>query len=200
AVAVKNGEWVAGWKKPVGNEIMGKTIGILGLGRIGKEVAIRARAFGMSIIAFDPYFDDSFASENGVKRCSSMNEVLHNSDVVSLHCFLNDETEDMINAAKIAEMRDHVIVLNCARGELVNTKDMADALKSGKVGGYGADVLDAEPPAPGHVLIGAPNCIITSHIGSRTHESVQRQANRCLNNAINFFSGADDVLCANGVL
>ena len=200
AVAVQNGEWVAGWKKPVGNEIMGKTIGILGLGRIGKEVAIRARAFGMSIIAFDPYFDDSFASENGVKRCSSMNEVLHNSDVVSLHCFLNDETEDMINAAKIAEMRDQVIVLNCARGELVNTKDMADALKSGKVGGYGADVLDAEPPAPDHVLIGAPNCIITSHIGSRTHESVQRQANRCLNNAINFFSGADDVLCANGVL
>ena len=200
AVAVQNGEWVAGWKKPVGNEIMGKTIGILGLGRIGKEVAIRARAFGMSIIAFDHYFDDSFASENGVKRCSSMNEVLNNSDVVSLHCFLNDETEDMINAAKIAEMRDQVIVLNCARGELVNTKDMADALKSGKVGGYGADVLDAEPPAPGHVLIGAPNCIITSHIGSRTHESVQRQANRCLNNAINFFSGADDVLCANGVL
>lgn len=200
AVAVQNGEWVAGWKKPVGKEIMGKTIGILGLGRIGKEVAIRARAFGMSIIAFDPYFDDSFASENGVKRCSSMNEVLNNSDVVSLHCFLNDETEDMINAAKIAEMRDQVIVLNCARGELVNTKDMADALKSGKVGGYGADVLDAEPPAPGHVLIGAPNCIITSHIGSRTHESVQRQANRCLNNAINFFSGAEDVLCANGVL
>lgn len=200
AVAVQNGEWVAGWKKPVGNEIMGKTIGILGLGRIGKEVAIRARAFGMSIIAFDPYFDDSFASENGVKRCSSMDEVLHNSDVVSLHCFLNDETEDMINAAKIVEMRDQVIVLNCARGELVNTDDMADALKSGKVGGYGADVLDAEPPAPGHVLIGAPNCIITSHIGSRTHESVQRQANRCLNNAINFFSGADDVLCANGVL
>ena len=200
AVAVQNGEWVAGWKKPVGNEIMGKTIGILGLGRIGKEVAIRARAFGMNIIAFDPYFDDSFASEHDVKRCSSMDEVLHNSDVVSLHCFLNDETEDMINAAKIAEMRDQVIVLNCARGELVNTKDMAEALKSGKVGGYGADVLDAEPPASSHVLIGAPNCIITSHIGSRTHESVQRQANRCLNNAINFFSGADDVLCANGIL
>jgi D-3-phosphoglycerate dehydrogenase len=200
AVAVQNGEWVAGWKKPVGNEIMGKTIGILGLGRIGKEVAIRARAFGMNIIAFDPYFDDSFASEHDVKRCSSMDEVLHNSDVVSLHCFLNDETEDMINAAKIAEMRDQVIVLNCARGELVNTKDMAEALKSGKVGGYGADVLDAEPPAPSHVLIGAPNCIITSHIGSRTHESVQRQANRCLNNAINFFSGADDVLCANSIL
>lgn len=200
AVAVQNGEWVAGWKKPVGNEIMGKTIGIIGLGRIGKEVAIRARAFGMKIIAFDPYFDDSFASEYGVKKCADMDEVLHSSDVVSLHCFLNEETEDMINASKIAEMRDQVIVLNCARGELVNTNDMADALKSGKVGGYGADVLDAEPPAPNHPLIGAPNCIITSHIGSRTHESVQRQANRCLHNAINFFAGADDILCANGVI
>jgi len=200
AVAVQNGEWVAGWKKPVGNEIMGKTIGILGLGRIGKEVAIRAKAFGMEIIAFDPYFDEAFGGEHGVKKCADMDEVLHNSDVVSLHCFLTKETEDMINAAKISEMRDGVIVLNCARGELVNTNDIAGALKSGKVGGYGADVLDAEPPAPDHILIGAPNCIITSHIGSRTHESVQRQANRCLHNAINFFAGEDDVLCANGLL
>ena len=200
AVAVQNGEWVAGWKKPVGNEIMGKTIGILGLGRIGKEVAIRAKAFGMEIIAFDPYFDEAFGGEHGVKKCANMDEVLHNSDVVSLHCFLTKETEDMINAAKISEMRNGVIVLNCARGELVNTNDIAGALKSGKVGGYGADVLDAEPPAPDHILIGAPNCIITSHIGSRTHESVQRQANRCLHNAINFFAGEDDVLCANGVL
>ena len=200
AVAVQSGEWVAGWKKPVGNEIMGKTIGILGLGRIGKEVATRAKAFGMEIIAFDPYFDETFGEEHDVKKCADMDEVLHNSDVVSLHCFLTKETEDMINAAKIAEMRDGVIVLNCARGELINTNDIAAALKSGKVGGYGADVLDAEPPAPDHILIGAPNCIITSHIGSRTHESVQRQANRCLHNAINFFAGEEDVLCANGLL
>lgn len=200
SVAVQNGEWIAGWKKPVGNEIMGMTIGILGLGRIGKEVAIRAKAFGMEIIAFDPYFDKEFAEEHGVKKCADMDEVLHHSDVVSLHCFLTKETEDMINAEKIAEMRDNVIVINCARGELVNTGDMAAALKSGKVGGYGADVLDAEPPAPNHPLIGAPNCIITSHIASRTHESVQRQANRCLHNAINFFAGDKDVLCANGVL
>ena len=200
ALAVQNGEWVAGWRKPIGNEIMGKTIGILGLGRIGKEVAIRANAFGMKIIAFDPYFDDAFAEEHGVKKCCSMDEVLLGADVISLHCFLNHETENMINAEKIAEMRDGVIVLNCARGELVDTNAMAEALKSGKVGGYGADVLDAEPPAPNHVLIGAPKCIITSHIGSRTHESVQRQANRCLHNAINFLSGDADVLCANGIL
>lgn len=197
---VEAGKWVAGWKKPVGNEIMGKTIGILGLGRIGKEVAIRAKAFGMEIVAFDPYFDEDFGKQYGVKKCASMDEVLLSSNVVSLHCFLNEETEGMINSAKIAEMKDGVIILNCARGELVVTDDMAEALKSGKVGGYGADVLDSEPPAPNHPLIGAENCIITSHIGSRTHESVQRQANRCLNNAINFLAGDSDVLCANGVL
>lgn len=200
AVAVQNGEWISGWKKPVGNEIMGKTIGIIGLGRIGKEVATRAKAFGMEIIAFDPYFDEQFGTEHGVKRCADMDEVLHNSDVVSLHCFLNEETEGMINSQKIAEMRDGVIVLNCARGELVVTDDIVAALRSGKVGGYGADVLDAEPPAPNHPLIGAPNCIITSHIGSRTHESVQRQANRALTNLINLFAGEKDVLCANGVV
>ena len=200
ATDVIAGKWQAGWKKPVGHEILGKTMGIIGMGRIGKEVATRARAFGMNVIAFDPYFDEEFATRHEVTRCSSMDEVLTEANVVSLHCFLDENTRGMINAEKIAEMQNDVIVLNCARGELVNTNDIAGALKSGKVGGYGADVLDAEPPAPDHILIGAPNCIITSHIGSRTHESVQRQANRCLHNAINFFAGEDDVLCANGVL
>ncbi len=199
AVAVQDGAWVAGWKKPVGNEIMGKTIGIIGLGRIGKEVAIRAKAFGMEIIAFDPYFDNEFAAQYNVKKCADMDEVLHNSDVVSLHCFLSEETEGMINAEKIAEMRDGVVVLNCARGELVVTGDIAAALESGKVGGYGADVLDEEPPRVDHVLFSAPNCIITSHIGSRTLESVGRQAGRALSNLINFFADGDDVVCANGV-
>lgn len=200
AVAVQNGEWVAGWKKPVGNEIMGKTLGIIGLGRIGKEVAIRAKAFGMEIIAFTPNFDEEFLAQHQIKKCADMDEVLKNSDIVSLHCPLNEKTDRMINAAKISEMRDGVVVINCARGEVVHSQDLADALASGKVGGYGADVTDGEPPAPDHPLIHAPNSIITSHIGSRTHESVQRQANRCLNNAINFFAENDDVLCANGLL
>ena len=180
------------------NEIMWqKSIGIIGLGRIGKEVAVRARAFGMDVIAFDPYFDDAFAAEHSVKKCADMDEVLHDADIVSLHCFLSEETEDMINAAKIAEMRDGVIVLNCARGEIVNTADITAALHSGKVGGYGADVLDTEPPAPGHALIGAPNCIVTSHIASRTHESVNRQATRATDNLINFLTGDADFIQAN---
>jgi len=197
AVDVSAGKWVAGWKKPVGHEILGSTMGIIGLGRIGKEVATRAKAFGMSVIAYDPYFDEAFAAEHGVKRCASMDEVLLEANVVSLHCFLDENTRGMINREKIAEMKDGVIVLNCARGELVETDDIRDALVSGKVGGYGADVLDEEPPRADHPLFTAPNCVITSHIASRTYESVERQAMRATNNLINYLKGDPDFIQAN---
>ena len=197
AIEVSAGNWVAGWKKPVGHEILGSTMGIIGLGRIGKEVATRAKAFGMSVIAYDPYFDEAFAAEHGVTRCATMDEVLLGANVVSLHCFLDENTRGMINAEKIAEMKDGVIVLNCARGELVETDDIAAALVSGKVGGYGADVLDEEPPRAGHPLFTAPNCVITSHIASRTYESVERQAMRATHNLINYLKGDPDFIQAN---
>ena len=197
AIEVSAGKWVAGWKKPVGHEILGSTMGIIGLGRIGKEVATRAKAFGMSVIAYDPYFDEAFAAEHGVTRCATMDEVLLGANVVSLHCFLDENTRGMINAEKIAEMKDGVIVLNCARGELVETDDIAAALVSGKVGGYGADVLDEEPPRAGHPLFTAPNCAITSHIASRTYESVERQAMRATHNLINYLKGDPDFIQAN---
>jgi D-3-phosphoglycerate dehydrogenase len=197
AVDVSAGNWVAGWKKPVGHEILGSTMGIIGLGRIGKEVATRAKAFGMSVIAYDPFFDEAFAAEHGVKRCASMDEVLLEANVVSLHCFLDENTRGMINREKIAEMKDGVIVLNCARGELVETDDIRDALVSGKVGGYGADVLDEEPPRAGHPLFTAPNCVITSHIASRTYESVERQAMRATHNLLNYLKGDPDFIQAN---
>jgi len=193
ASAARQGEW----KRLTGHEIMGQTMGIIGLGRIGKEVATRANAFGMPVIAFDPYWDEAFAAEHGVKRCETMNDVLTQADVVSLHCFLSDETRGMINTDKIAEMKDGVIVLNCARGELVETADMVKALDSGKVGGYGADVLDEEPPPADHPLLTAPNCVITPHIGSRTYESVVRQALRSTNNLINFLNGEEDFIQSN---
>ena len=126
-----------------------------------------------------------------------MDEVLTQANVVSLHCFLDENTHGMINSEKIAEMQDGVIVLNCARGELVETDCIVKALESGKVGGYGADVLDTEPPVPDHPLIGATNCIVTSHIASRTYESVERQALRATNNMINFLNGDDDYIQAN---
>jgi len=193
ASAARRGEW----KRLTGHEIMGQTMGIIGLGRIGKEVATRAKAFGMPVIAFDPYWDEEFAAEHGVRRCETMDDVLTGADVVSLHCFLSDETRGMINTNKIAEMKDGVIVLNCARGELVETADMVTALHSGKVGGYGADVLDVEPPPADHPLLTAPNCVITPHIGSRTYESVVRQAMRSTDNLINFLNGDADFIQSN---
>jgi D-3-phosphoglycerate dehydrogenase len=126
-----------------------------------------------------------------------MDEVLLEANVVSLHCFLDENTRGMINKEKIAEMKDGVIVLNCARGEIVVSADMVEALQSGKVGGYGADVLDQEPPPPDHPLLAAPNCVITSHIGSRTYESVERQAMRATLNLVNFLKGDPDFIQAN---
>ncbi len=193
AGAARQGEW----KRITGHEIMGQTMGIIGLGRIGKEVALRARAFGMPVIAFDPYWDGDFADAHEVGRCATMDEVLTRADIVSLHCFLNEETRGMINREKIAEMKDGAIVLNCARGEIVVSADVAGALESGKLGGYGADVLDVEPPPADHVLLHAPNCVITSHIGSRTYESVVRQAMRSTNNLVNFLAGDPDFIQAN---
>jgi len=196
AAAARNGEWL----RLTGHEICGKTLGIIGLGRIGREVAIRARAFGMDVIACDPYWDDAFAAAHAVTRCATMDEVLVRSDVVSLHCFLSPETRGLIRQDKIAAMRRGVVIINCARGEIVETADVVAALHSGHIGGYGADVLDCEPPPPDHPMLTAPNCVITPHIGSRTYESVPRQAMKSLTNLINALSGSGETNCANGVI
>jgi len=196
AAAARQGQWL----RLTGHEVFGKTLGIIGLGRIGKEVAIRARAFGMPIIAFDPYWDEDFAAAHHITRCTSMDEVLVQADVVSLHCFLSPETHGMICRKKISHMKDGVVIINCARGEIVETADMVAALTSGKVAGYGADVLDVEPPPADHPLLSAPNCVITPHIGSRTYESVPRQAMKSLTNLINALHGEGECNCANGVM
>jgi len=196
AAAARRGEWL----RLTGHEIFEKTMGIIGLGRIGREVAIRARAFGMPVIAYDPYWDEAFATQHQVQRCATMEEVLVASDVVSLHCNLSEETRGMICSGTIARMKDGVVIINCARGEIVETADMVAALTSGKVGGYGADVLDIEPPPSDHPLLGAPNCVITPHIGSRTYESVPRQAMKSLTNLIHALKGEGECNCANGVI
>jgi D-3-phosphoglycerate dehydrogenase / 2-oxoglutarate reductase len=188
------------WERKTGNELWEKTLGIVGLGRIGREVAVRARAFGMRIIACDPHWDEAFAMANRISRRETMDEVLTQGDILSLHCFLSDETRGLIGRSRIATMRDGVVILNCARGEIVNSAEMAEALRSGKVGGYGADVLDQEPPPADHPLLSAPNCLITPHIGSRTYESVPRQAMKSLTNLINALRGEGECHCANGVV
>lgn len=177
------------WKRKTGHELLDKTVGIIGLGRIGKEVAIRARAFGMNVIAYDLYWDENFATQHSVKRAASIDEIYAAADYISLHTNLTPETRDMINASSIAKMKKGAIVLNCARGEIVHTADVAAALQSGQLGGYGTDVLDQEPPAADHPLLNAPNCVVTPHIGSRTYESVVRQASTAVKNLILAMNG-----------
>ncbi len=186
-----------GWKRKTGHELFEKTIGIVGLGRIGKEVAIRAKAFGMASIGFDVYWDEKFAQENGVKRAATLDELLAVSDYISLHTNLTPETRDMISAKSFAKMKKGVIILNCARGEIVNTNDMVEALQSGRVAGYGADVLDVEPPPADHPLLKLPNVVITPHIASRTHESVVRQATTSVKNLILAMNGEKPIAQVN---
>lgn len=177
------------WKRRIGHELLDKTIGIIGLGRIGKEVAIRAHAFGMKPVGFDIYWDDAFAAKYGVRRAASVDEIFAVSDYISLHTNLTPETRNMICAASMEKMKPGVVILNCARGEIVNTADMAAALHSGRIGGYGADVLDQEPPPPDHPLLSAPNCVVTPHVGSRTYESVLRQAGAAARNLLLAMNG-----------
>jgi D-3-phosphoglycerate dehydrogenase len=173
-----------GWKRQTGHELFEKTIGIVGLGRIGKEVVIRARAFGMTPIAYGNYWDEAFAAEHGLKRAASFDELCAAAEYVSLHTKLTPETRGLINARSIAKMKKGVAIVNCARGEIVNNADLIAALNSGQVSGYATDVLDQEPPQPDHPLLKLPNVIVTPHIGSRTHESVQRQATAAVQNLI----------------
>ncbi len=183
--ATRKGEW----KRKTGHELLDKTIGIIGLGRIGKEVAIRARAFGMHPVGFDVYWDEAFARQHGVRRAATLDELFAAADYISLHTNLTPETRGLINARSIAKMKQGVIILNCARGEIVHTADMVTALQSGQVGGYGADVLDQEPPPADHPLLKLPNCIVTPHVGSRTYESVVRQATTAVKNLILAMNG-----------
>lgn len=187
------------WKRLTGHEVMGKTLGIVGLGRIGKEMAIRARAFGMQVIAYDLYWPEDFAIGHGVERMHGLSQLFQKADVITLHTNLTEETRDMVSNKTFENMKDGVVILNCARGELVNTADMAEALQSGKVGGYGADVLDEEPPSRDHPLLTAANCIITPHIGSRTYESVVRQATMATQNLINMLKGEKPLAQVNDV-
>ncbi len=190
---VAKGEWV----RVTGNEIMGKTISIIGLGRIGKEVAIRANAFGMKVIGYDLYWDEDFARGNQIMRAKSIDEALEQGDVVSLHVNLSDETRELINRERLSKMKDGVFILNCARGEIIHTQDVIDALHAGKIGGYGTDVLDVEPPPPDHPMLNAPNTVITPHIGSRTFESVERQATMAARNLVLALRGETPLAQAN---
>src|SRR5687768_11554629 len=193
ARAVKAGQW----KRETGCELAGKTLGVIGMGRIGKEVIKRAGAFGMTCVGHGNYWDDDFARQYDLQRLPTREDVLRRADVVSLHTNLTPETRGFINRERIALMKDGAILVNTGRGGLVVDQDVADACRSGKLRGYGADVLDPEPMKTPHVFQDVDNVLVTPHVGSRTNESVERQGLRAANNLVNFLRGDSDYIQAN---
>jgi phosphoglycerate dehydrogenase-like enzyme len=185
------------WTRITGTEICGKNLAIVGLGRIGKEVAIRARAFGLKVLGYGHHWDEDFARWNEIERVTSFDELLRRADIITLHTKLTPATTGLINAKNFPLIKKGAVIINTGRGELVELKALVAALKNGHLRAYAADVLDQEPPPADHPLLGLPNVILTPHIGSRTHESVQRQASCAVENLTRFLAGEKPIAQAN---
>ena len=159
--------------KFVGRELRNKTLGILGFGRIGQRVGELARAFKMNVVAYDPFLPAEIFEQQQAKSMT-IDEVLKVSDYVTIHMPLNDQTRNLFNAASIAEMKDDAVVLNMARGGIVNEKDMYEALKAGKIGGYATDVMEnelgglTEGAGFDSPLFECDNFIVTPHLGAQS--------------------------------
>ncbi|MFT5195172.1 MAG: D-3-phosphoglycerate dehydrogenase [Cellvibrionaceae bacterium] len=165
--SVGAGNWNRG--DYVGTEIYGKTLGVIGFGYIGRLVTARAQAFGMKVVAADPYVSADAASDLGVELLP-LDELLSRADLITLHAIVTDETKEMINADAIAKMKDGVMLVNVARGKLIDENALADALKSGKVAAAGLDVFYSEPPTDSP-LIGLSNVTHTPHLGASSKEA-----------------------------
>ena len=164
--SMKQGKWLK--KELERTELGGKTLGLIGLGRIARELAFRAKAFGMKVIAYDKYVESSDAAS-----MASLDELLATSDYISLHTPLTDETRGMINAGSIAKMKKGAYLINTCRGPVVKTEDVAAALKEGRLGGFATDVYDKEPPE-GSPLLSSPHVLLTPHLGASTEENLLR--------------------------
>jgi D-3-phosphoglycerate dehydrogenase len=164
--SMKQGKWLK--KDLERSELYGKTLGLIGYGRIARELASRASAFGMRVYAYDKYVEKA----DGAKMMS-LAEVLAQSDYVSIHTPLTDETRGMINAASLATMKKGAYLVNTCRGQVIVEEDVAAALKSGKLGGYATDVYYKEPPE-GSPLLAAPRVVLTPHLGASTEENLLR--------------------------
>ena len=187
------------WTRITGNEVCGKTLAIVGFGRIGKEVAIRAKAFGLNVIGYGNYWDEDFARWYDIKRVENFDDVLRQADIISLHTKLTAATKGLINAKNFPLIKKGAVIVNTGRGELVELAALVAALKSKHLLAYAADVLDQEPPPADHPLLGLPNVIITPHVGSRTHESVQRQASCAVENLTRYLAGKTPIAQANQI-
>lgn len=165
--SVANREWKR--SKFLGSELYGKTLGIVGVGRIGVEVTKRAQSFGMTVLGYDPFLSSNRAAQLGIEAVS-LEEIWKRSDFITLHTPLTKETRHMVNADVLAQMKPGAILLNCARGGIIDESALYDALKNGKIGGAGLDVFEVEPPKDSP-LATLPNVILTPHLGASTEEA-----------------------------
>jgi glycerate dehydrogenase len=187
---VYNGDWTNSadfcyWNYPL-IELAGKKLGLIGFGRIGQATAQIAQAFGMKILAFDSY--QNLELESDSCKYASLDELLKQSDFISLHCPLFDNTKGIINKDNIAKMKDGVMIINTSRGPLVVEQDLCDALNSGKVAAAAVDVVSVEPIMAENPLLKAKNCIITPHIAWAPKESRSRLMDIAVDNLASFIN------------
>ncbi len=189
---VRSRSW-SGWRPTqlLGTRVTGKVLGLVGFGRIGRAVADRARlGFGMTVLAFDPQLPAGAEAAPGVRRCESLVELLRASDFVSLHCPSTPDTHHLMDAAAIAEMRPHALLINTARGDVVDEAALATALARRDIAGAGLDVYEDEPDVH-PALIGLENVVLLPHLGSATAETRLAMGERAMANLVAFFAGEE---------
>lgn len=177
------------WVRSTGMELQGKTLGIMGLGAIGRVLARCAQGFNMQVIAYDPFIDEAYCKQHNIQAVS-FKEVVENSHVISLHLPLNEETRHLIDAQAISTMQDGVILVNASRGGILDEDAVYDGLVSGKIGGLGLDAFEVEPPV-GSRLLELPSVIATPHTGAHTKEATDNMAYAAIRNLIEVLSGEE---------
>lgn len=188
AQATKSGEW----PRLSGVSLDGKIVGLVGFGAIGRQVARRLAGFGCSLLVFDPVVAEARAAELGAKLLP-LSEVISQSDFVSLHCPLTNETRALVNAEFIREMKTGAYLINTARGELVDEQALLEGLRSGKLRGAGLDVFSRQPPDPGDPLLSLPQVVLTPHMGAHTDGATNAMGWRAMNDCLAVLRGEDPV-------
>ena len=179
--STRAGKWER--NKFVGSQLAGKTLGVVGLGRVGREVARRAVGLDMKVIGYDPFMASAGAAQMGIETVAAVNDMLPRCDYLTVHTPLTDETRDLLDAARLRMMPKGARVINCARGGIINEEALAEAVKSGHLAGAALDVFVQEPPGADHPLLKLPNVLITPHLGASTVEaqlSVAKEAAQLL--------------------
>lgn len=163
------------WQRLIGHEVSGKKIGIVGLGRIGKELVIRMQALGLDALVYDPYLDEDFVKQNRIKSADKLEELVLEVDIIALTLPLTEISKGIINSKLLSKAKRNVVLINTSRALIVDQNSLIGSLKNGKIKAFLTDVLEEEPMIENHPLLQFDNVMITPHIGSRTYESVQRQ-------------------------